>query len=104
MEIEIHRMKMRLEGLQREQEAMIKEMERGIAKREASRCDIRGKRGLLPWSTQTVVAGAEEAAGRSRRRRGSLAALDAITNKNRSWIRQQMSWRPTARSVGNGRK
>ena len=43
MEIEIHRMKMRLEGLQREQEAMIKEMERGIAKREAITLRYKGK-------------------------------------------------------------
>merc|ERR1711970_1327511 len=43
VEIEIHRMKMRLEGLQREQEAMIKEMERGIAKREAITLRYKGK-------------------------------------------------------------
>ena len=44
MEIEIHRMKMQLEGLQRNREAMIKEMERGIAETKLSRCGIRKAR------------------------------------------------------------
>ena len=43
MEIEIHRMRMRLEGLQREQETMIKDMERGIAKRESITLRYKGK-------------------------------------------------------------
>ncbi|KAJ8610089.1 hypothetical protein CTAYLR_007086 [Chrysophaeum taylorii] len=43
MEIEIHRMKIRLEGLQREQETMISDMERAISKREAITLRFKGK-------------------------------------------------------------
>ncbi|KAH8082069.1 hypothetical protein JL720_8594 [Aureococcus anophagefferens] len=43
MEIEIHRMRLRLDGLQREQERMIVEMERGIGKREAITLRFKGK-------------------------------------------------------------
>ena len=43
MEIEIHRMRLRLDGLQREQERMITEMERGITKREAITLRFKGK-------------------------------------------------------------
>ena len=44
MEKEIHRMKLRLETLQRDQERMIKEMERAIHKREAISLRYRGQK------------------------------------------------------------
>merc|ERR1711990_1150101 len=44
MEKEIHRMKLRLETLQRDQERMIKEMERAIYKREAISLRYRGQK------------------------------------------------------------
>lgn len=44
MEKEIHRMKLRLETLQRDQERMIKEMERAITKRESIATRHRGKK------------------------------------------------------------
>ncbi|CBJ31769.1 conserved unknown protein [Ectocarpus siliculosus] len=61
MEREIHRMRIRLEGLKREQERMIQEMERAIAKREQIAVRHKGK--------------SEAAAGRSTKaRRGMLAS------------------------------
>merc|ERR1711871_1714521 len=45
MEKEIHRMKLRFDTLQRDQERMIQEMERAIYKREALALRHRGKKG-----------------------------------------------------------
>eukprot|EP00904_Undaria_pinnatifida_P003878 jgi/Undpi1/13491/HiC_scaffold_8.g03150.m1 len=58
MEREIHRMRIRLEGLKREQERMIQEMERAIAKREQIAVRYKGK--------------SEAAAGRNAKARGGV--------------------------------
>merc|ERR1711907_910873 len=46
MEKEIHRMKLRYETLQRDQEKMIKEMERAVLKREAITTKNRGRKSV----------------------------------------------------------
>jgi len=43
MEVEIHRMRLRLDALQREQERMVGDMEKGLAKREAITLRFKGK-------------------------------------------------------------
>ena len=54
MEKEIHRMKIRLDALQREQEKMISDMERAIVKREAIAVRFRGKETKLEMAKQAA--------------------------------------------------
>lgn len=94
MEKEIHRMKLRYETLKRDQERMIKEMERAIAKREAISTRFKGKKhgssaeptraGLrkrLASLTQELKAAAVDTAGYEQAIRVKLDEMDRVSRE-----------------------
>ncbi|EGB10493.1 hypothetical protein AURANDRAFT_23276 [Aureococcus anophagefferens] len=86
MEIEIHRMRLRLDGLQREQERMIVEMERGIGKREAITLRFKGKQ--RPTQVEHTKASLKKQVG-NLRRTIQVTARDASQLSNAIMNRQK---------------